>query len=130
MGKMTKYVLLLSVVLLLFHFGGLIEDTPISVLIDLLLNPKSLATSNLYTLIAAALTAVATAGIIIGSLASTRTEIVVKAGVVEFLIVIGWDLIAIFNKLAEMNVSVATLIISPLLIVYLLTAIEWWMGRD
>ena len=130
MGKMIKYVLLLSVVLLLFHFGGLIEDTPISILINLLLNPQSLATSNLYVLIAAALAVVGTVGIIIGSLATTRTELVVKAGVVEFLIVIGWDLIAIFNKLALMNVAFATLIISPLLIVYLLTAVEWWMGRD
>ena len=130
MGKMVKYVLLLSVVLLLFHFGGLIEDTPISVLINLLLNPQSLATSNLYVLIAAALAVVSTVGIIIGSLASTRTELVIKVGVVQFLIVIGWDLIAIFNKLALMNITFATLIISPLLIVYLLTAVEWWFGRD
>jgi len=127
---MIKYVLLLSVVLLLFHFGGLIEDTPISVLINLLLNPDSLRTSNLYAIIAGALAVVATVGIIIGSLATTRTELVVKVAVVEFLIVIGWDLIAIFNKLALMNITLATLIVSPLLIVYLLTAIEWWMGRD
>ena len=130
MGRMIKYVLLLSVVLLLFHFGGLIEDTPISVLINLLLNPQSLVTSNLYVIIATALAVVAAAGIIIGSLATTRTELVIKVGVVEFLIVIGWDLIAIFNKLALMNVVVATLIVSPLLIVYLLTAVEWWLGRD
>ncbi len=130
MGKIIKYVLLLSVVLLLFHFGGLIEDTPISILINLLLNPQSLATSNLFVLITVALAVVSTVGIIIGSLATTRTELVVKVGVVEFLIVIGWDLIAIFNKLALMNVAVATLIVSPLLIVYLLTAVEWWFGRD
>ena len=130
MGKMIKYVLLLSLVLLLFHFGGLIEDTPVSVLIKLLLNPKSIVKENFYVVIAAALAFVATAGIIIGSLATTRTELVVKVGVVEFLIVIGWDLLVIFNKLALMNIALATLIISPLLIVYLLTAVEWWMGRD
>ena len=120
MGKIIKYVLLLSVVLLLFHFGGLIEDTPISILINLLLNPQSLATSNLFVLITVALAVVSTVGIIIGSLATTRTELVIKVAVVEFLIVIGWDLLAIFNKLALMNVALATLIVSPLLIVYLL----------
>ena len=130
MGKMTKYVLFLSVVLLLFHFGGLVEDTPLSILIGLLLNPKSIVTSNLYTLVIAAIVAVATVGIIIGSLATTRTELVVKAGVVEFLVIIGWDLISIFNVLALMNVALATLIISPLIIIYFMTAIEWWMGRD
>lgn len=131
MGRLVKYILILSVVLLLFHFAGLIEDTPISVLLQLLTNPSNLRNSSLFAVIFAATQGViAGVAITIGVVSPSRVDFVIKVGIVSFLISIGWDLVAIANKLALMNSALAVLIVSPLMVVYLLTAIEWWFGRD
>jgi len=131
MGKIIWYVGILSVTLLLFHFGGLIEDTPLSYLINLLIDPANAETSTFYSKLAGVLTAFAGgAAIIIGIFAPSKVEQATTIALTSFLFTIGWDMVAIFNVIKQASIPLATLIISPLLVIYLLTVIEWWRGKD
>lgn len=131
MGKITWYIAILSITLLLFHFAGLIDNTPISFLLDTLLNPENLKNASIYTQIIGILSGfVAGGAIIIGFFAPTRIEQTATVAFTTFLFTIGWDFIAIFNVIKQSNIHLAILLISPLLIIYILTAIEWWRGKD
>jgi hypothetical protein len=131
MGKITSYLLILSSVILLFYFAGLIPDTASFVLLKLLIDPSLLITSAFYTNINNAIGLAAVTGIAVGSIISGRTAIAMKVGLAGFLLTIGWDLIQIFNKIKPMNLMVSTLIFAPLLIVYMLSIMEWWTtGTD
>jgi len=131
MGKLVVYLAMLSVTLLLFHFAGLIENTPISFMLSILLDPQNLWNHPFYvklTGILALLTG--TAGIVIGTVAPTRYQAFVTISFTSLLFTIGWDLIAIFNVVRQTSYVLATLILSPLILIYTLTVIEWWRGKD
>ena len=131
MGKIIWYVGILSVTLLLFHFGGLIDNTNLSYLMDLLLDPANAKTSTFFSKIAVVLTAFAGgAAIIIGIFAPSKVEQATTIALTTFLFTVGWELIAMFNVIKQASIPMATLIISPLLVIYILTVIEWWRGKD
>lgn len=117
-------------IILGFHFAGLIDNTPLSFLINTLLNPQQFQDFSLTTQLTTALAGIGLAGIIIGSLASQRVQWVVVTSFVLVTITIGWDFIAIFNILAVENTMLATLLVSPLIMIYVLTTMEWWRGTS
>lgn len=130
MGKLTTYILILSTALLLFHFAGLIGDTPISFLLNSLLNPENLQNSSLFTQIGVGIAALGTIGIIIGAIAPQSSLWIIKGSIATILIIIGWDVLALINQVYLMNGEIALLLLSPFLVVYGVTVIEWLGGHD
>lgn len=131
MGKLTNMVIFISILVLLFHFAGLIDgDTPISFVIDMLLNPSSFQTHSLYTELVAALALIAGTGAVIGLFTPGRPDMVIKAGMITVLITVGWDFLVIFQKVSEVSYPLATIVISPFIITFILTLVEWWGGTD
>ena len=130
MGKLTTYIILLSVTIATFHFFGLIEDTPISILLNLVLDPQSIINTSFYTKVLTAIGLIASVGIVIGLYVAQKTELIIKATLAPFLLAMGWDLIVVFNQIALLHIALATLLISPLVIVWFLTVIEWIGGKD
>jgi hypothetical protein len=130
MGKITTYMAVLSVVIIGFHFGGLISETPISWLMDAILNPENLDSNAFFTTIQGILAIFAGGGIIVGTLISQKVEQGATVAFTSLLFLIGWDLIAIFNIVAQTSRMLATFLVSPLLLVYILSVIEWWRGKD
>ena len=127
MAKLITFMFLMIGVVLLFHFGGLIEDTPNSTLIQLALNPEGITSSNVYLLVIGLLTTVGSiAVIVIGAV--TKTDFIIFAGIIPPLLTLGWDFLIIFNVFAAINIFVALLIMSPIFIVYIITVLEWWRG--
>jgi len=131
MGKITTYLIMISLLVIGFHYAGLITDTPISFLLDALLNPQNLQTNSWYVQIAGILAGFGgVAAVVIGSFAPSRIEQAATLAFTSLLFVVGWDLLAIFNQIKLINPVLAVFVMSPFIFVYILSAIEWWGGRD
>ncbi len=142
MGKLTTYVIIMSGLMLLFYFGGLLptecgEDglcevnTPSGKLLTLLLRPQNMRTSTVGDWIIGILTGAA----IVGSLVMSgwlyeRIQYAAIAAFMGFLIVVLWDFIAVFNVVRETAPVLAILLFTPFLLVFMLTVIEFMRGTD
>lgn len=130
MGKLTLYLLMLSGIMLLFYFGGLLQDTPNSLILDLILKPENYGDSifaNKLLAIFTGLTALASVAI---GIALRSPELGLLAAFSVYLFNLAWDFISVFNIVRDANPVFALLIFSPLFLIYMLTVVEWWRGRD
>ena len=139
MSSVVKFVIVLSGALLLFNFFGLIENTASSVLLGMLLNPESISNSSFVTL------GVTAAIVIAGALTvnpftsgSSKTDMFILAIMMGAIVSWGWDILAIYRGLGgyipliepAVNVSPLPLLIcSPLLIAYIIIAVNWWSTK-
>jgi hypothetical protein len=136
MGKLNTYMIILPVVLLLFHFGGLIQGTGLGYLLGVvgITEPERLADSNWYAALYAIITTVTAAGIMIGiATKQDALSTAVALSAVTFIpifFLIGWDLIVLYNTVALSNQYVAAIIFVPLIFVYFMSAYNWWRGTD
>jgi len=130
MARIFTFLAMISFALLGFHFAGLITDTPISLLLNGLLNPQNLADSSFILQMAGSLALVAVAGIVIGSLSPQRTQWVLATSIASFLFLIGWEIIGLINVLYQVNPTIALLIGSPILLLFGFSVYEWWLGKD
>lgn len=128
---MLYYMVFLIVTLLLFHYGGIITADRGGIL-NLALNPQNLKNSEWYITNIKELIALGFgAAVSIGLFVTGKTEIAIKALVIESLVVFGWDLIILYTEIsARISTELATLIISPLLIAFVLLTVEWLTGAD
>ena len=137
MGRQTTAGLIVIVVVLLFHFSGLLEEQPSGtgyVLNNLgLTNPANFGSTTFWGIIVG-IGALGLVGIIIGAtfLRSLEAALFLGIGIslIPVFIGIGWDLILIFNILRQTNNMFAVIVISPLLYAYGLTIYDWVRGRD
>ncbi len=134
MGKISTYIMMLSGVILLFAYAGLLQEgTLLGTLINFL-NPDTFQASSYFVRISLAISTITITGIAIGFLVQGRTELIVKGGLGTLLLGIGWSLLDIYNviKVADSSpfIWVARLLIAPLLVVYILAVIEWITGTD
>jgi hypothetical protein len=130
MGKATTYLAVISVIIIGFHFAGLIQDTPISWFMAALLEPQNLHNNSFFTELEGILALFAGAGIVIGSILSSKIEQGATIAFTSLLFIIGWDMLAIYGILRQTNEMLAIILISPFLTIYLLSVIEWWRGKD
>ena len=132
MGRLVTYIGILSVTLLIFHFAGLIQNTPSQSLLNLLLHPQDFNASTFFTSLSGILTLFAGGtAIIVGSLFSQKIIQGAKLGFTSFLlIVVAIDLIAVFNIVRQTNIMLATIALSPLFVIFIITVLEWWEGKD
>ena len=136
MGKLNTYMIILPVVLLLFHFAGLIQGTGLGYLLGVvgITEPQNLADSNWYAALYAIITTIAAAGIMIGIATkqdALSTAIALSAlTFIPIFFLIGWDLIVLYNTVKLSNAYVAAIVFGPLIIVYFMSAYNWWRGTD
>ncbi|MBI2075236.1 MAG: hypothetical protein HYT82_01040 [Candidatus Harrisonbacteria bacterium] len=126
MGKLTKYLIVMSGLMLIFYFMGLVEKTPNSILLNFVLDPISFQASTLYIKVIAALELVAGATIVVGSIFGQRTELIITATFSIYMFNLFWDFMAVFSAVANANFVIALLLFSPLMVVYIVTVIEWF----
>ncbi len=142
MGKLTTYLVIMSGLMLLFYFGGLLptecgEDglcevnTPSGKLLTLLLRPENMRTSTVGDYVIGIIAGLAAVGsLVLGGFLYERLEYAAIASFLVFLIVILWDFIAVFNVIREAAPVLAILFFTPFLLVFTLTILEFMRGRD
>ena len=128
MAKLTKFIMIMSGLVLLFYFTGLLEKTPNATLLNILLSPSAFQDSDLYLKVITLLEIVATVGIVVGTVVAQRTELIVVSVFTIFLFNLFLDFIAIFSIVAAVNPVIAILLFAPLMFVYFTTIIEWFRG--
>lgn len=129
MGKLTTYMFIMSGLLLLAYFFGLVENTATATLLNLLLNPSSWESSVLYTKIILIVETAIIVGATVFSV-TQKSDFPLIALLVVPLFNFGWDFMSIFQKMSASNTILAVLVFSPFFLVYILTVVEWWRGFD
>lgn len=116
-------------IMILFYFAGLLDNTANSSLLDLVLNPENLQSSSLKTKI------VATGAFIIGlsvlSLFFTgNVELGAYAPIALYLLTLLWDFIAVVITIASVSRVIAVIIFGPIMFLFYITIAEWLGKRD
>jgi len=130
MGKLTTYLLMVSGILLLMWYGGLMTDT--NSLLNILLDVQNVQENPFKEVIVAAFAITASAGVFLATWAVTgdRTKAAL-APVALFIMGIGYEFSQVFLSLQGLNPNftpILVLIFAPILLIFTLTVIEWWNG--
>ena len=130
MGKLTTYLIIMSGLMLLFYFTGLLQDTGNSTLLTLLLNPEDLQDSGFKIQVFLVLEGIAAVAVIAIGVITGNLELAVMAPFAIYLFNLGWDFLKVFTVVAEANPVFGTLIFAPVLLLYGVAIVEFWRGRD
>lgn len=130
MEKLSQYLLIMSGMVLVFYFMGLITDTSSSTLLTLLLSPEGFKNTSLMGLVGLSMSMVGfTTAVIVGFL-NNNTELIVSYGAAILLLNYGWDFLKVYLVMYSANAVLAILIFSPVLFLYTFTVFDWWRGRE
>ena len=146
MGKLTTYLMIMGGLMLLFYFGGLLQDctqpdntpcegdeeclcsgkTASSKLLNAMLQPEN---TRELTVVQKALLVMASVGALFVIAATARfidVKLALKSSFAVFLLTLGWDFFAVFSIIWRVHKVFALLLFSPVMLLYLVTIIEWW----
>lgn len=126
MGKLTKYVIMMSGLTLLFYFTGLLNQTPNTTLLNLLLDPVSLENSTLALKGVVAIEAIVASLIVVGFAAAGNVELGVMSAFAIFLFNLFWDFMAVVAIVSSANLVFGILLFAPLMLLFTVTILEWW----
>jgi len=137
MGKLTVYILVMSGIMLLMYYGGMIDGT--DSLLTLLLNPQNISFSSFFTdNIVAVIEGLAGAAIGLALIASGKPELAAMSVLAIYLGDLGFNFIKVFNKLASIGAAegstfgnylpLAILLFAPIILLFCVTLAEWWRG--
>ena len=130
MAKLANYIMLLSGISLLFYFTGLLNDTLSSALLSLILNPENIKGTPWWEIVfspGGIITLAAGAVVMVGWIA-TKSDLWLNSLFIPVFLSYGWDFLAIYGVLTEVNPILSVLFIGPVLLTYTLMVIEWWRG--
>lgn len=130
MGKMATYLMIMTGILLMMYYGGLIT-TP-DTLLTLILNPSSISYSMFFTEMLAAIELIGLIGIVVVAVALRNPTIIVFGAVMIFLFDLGFSFLQVFVVLTSIDPNftpLAILLFAPLLFIFGLTCIEWWGNK-
>jgi len=132
MGKLTTYIIVMSGLMLLFYFTGLLPKniTANSTLLNLLLTPEGMPEGTTSAEVILVLEGITAIGIIAIGILTHNLELAVMGSFAMYLFNLLWDFLVVFDKVFSTNPVIAILLFSPLLLLYMVTILEWWRGRD
>jgi hypothetical protein len=131
MGKFTNYILLLSGFFIIFYIFGL-NDGATGSLIGLLLNIGSLKSyinsGQGWGAIGLIIGGLTTYGVVAIITRQFFSESLALATLLPFLLGFAYDFVVIYKSVAQISSIIALLVLSPMIVVYVFTVIEWWRG--
>jgi len=132
LGKLTNSIALMSGILLLFYFGGLIPSTPTTALLNLALHPESLQGSVLWnTIIGVSSLVLGFTALVLGNF--LNVDLYYFWPLVIYFLNVGYDFMAIYQQIAGYSAVAAVfsvLLFGPLMIIYVIGLVEWWRGVE
>lgn len=132
MGKVAVMLLIMTGLMLLFYFGGLIEDTINSDLLNMLLKPADIPSPEFSfkenTLLV--LEGLALGGAIVIGVLIRNVQLAVMAAIGVYFFNLTQDFLKVFDVVYAANAVIAILIFGPLMFIFLFSIVEWWRGTD
>lgn len=133
MSKVVTWVSIMGGVTMVMYLGGMIDGTASSTFLDLMLNPQNIENSELVT----SLLGITTVGIgILAGLAKKFLNLPDYFLLIPFaslLFSFMWDFMVIFQQMSALGGiqrAVTLLIFGPIVIMYVISVIEWWRGIE
>jgi len=139
MGKLATFILLMGGITILFYYGGLLTElegemckpiTPNALLISYLIEPECATQSTTWTKIILALSGVGAALVLGAGLFINNVELTVMGPVAIFIFNLLWDFISVFNRVRTNHPVFAVILFGPLMLLFIITILDWWRGRD
>jgi hypothetical protein len=133
--KLAVYLLVMAGLTLLFYMTGLIGqnpnnlDSPNSAFLKLLLDPEGLRETSLWTNLLLVLEGFAAVGVFIAGILSRDVGFGVAGVFALFLINLLWDFIEVVAVVMSYNPVIALLVFAPLMVLYVLTWVEFVTQR-
>lgn len=132
MGKLISYLSIIVLIDLIFLITGqLTQSSPTSVIINAILDPSNIQSSQLFILlITGGISLLAVGAAVVVGVISRSFEIVLFVPVAISLSILIGDFATVFVYLASINVVWATVIMAPIMILFVMTIVEWLRGKD
>lgn len=133
MGKLVSYVSILVFIDMLFLFTGQLSTiSPTSIIINAVLNPESVLTTQFYLVflgIIGIAGIAATAGVTSGIVTRGIDILAFTAMALALSTMLG-DFVGVFILLRSHSPILATMIFAPLIMLFIVTIAEWLRGKD
>ena len=133
MGKLVSYISILVAIDLMFLITGqLAGDSPTSIIIRAFLDPANIKTSAFWSTflgIVGIAGIAATAGVTSGIVTRGIDVLAFTAMALALSLLIG-DFVTIYVFLSSLNRVLATLVMAPILMLFVVTIVEWLRGKD
>lgn len=126
MSRMLTFVAVMAGIVLLFNITGLVSGTPNSALMNFVLEPQSFQSSTLFVKVVLAMQAAAGIGAIFVGFRTQSLTLVASTTFTIFLLNILVDFIVVYSVLAAEVPWLALVIFGPLMIMYVVTAFDFW----
>lgn len=127
--NMTKLLLAVFAIHVTLILLG-IADVPGTSMYQFLTNPTAWDSSDFLISLISDVTALVGAGLIVAGTIITRSDIFLFSGITSLFISFGLPLAELFSIVsAQSNEIFATLLVSPIILIYVVTAIAFWRGR-
>ena len=123
MAKLANYIFVMTGLVLLFYFFGFLENTFTSNIMNIIFNPTNVQFNTIIVVTITAMVGVATALAVF-----LRTDTAIFAPMVAVLLNFAWDFLSVVGKVAATSPEIAMLVFAPIIVVYVLTVLEWWRG--
>jgi len=132
MGKLFMFITMLVFIDLLFLVTGQLTGSLTSILFTAIIDISVIRTSNFWVSLAGAggLTALLSISAITVGFIVTKSDMVLFIPIAITLSVLAADFIVVFNLLKIHSVILATFVMAPIVILYILTILEWLRGKD
>jgi hypothetical protein len=132
MGKLLNFISLMSGLVLIFYFGGMLTGTATSELLSLSLDPSNLQNRDWVKI-------VFSVSAVVISLASTfvsrsiNSDFFLMIPFVTIFLNFGWDFLVIYQTLvaqSEISGLIGAMVFGPLMLMYVVAVVEWWRGLE
>ncbi len=131
MGKLIGLITMLVFIDLLFlATGQLTLDSPSSIIITALQDPSALKDLNWWKIISEQIAILAITATVIAGIATRSSDILIWIPTSIFLSLMIGDFLAIYSHLASINQPLAIIIMSPIMVIFAITILEWVRGKD
>ena len=130
MQQMTTFMMIMVGIALFFHIFGVIPSTtPNSILINTVLHPQDIASSPLMITVLAALTLAVSLSVFLGFY-TRNVEYALMIPIGWALFTLMWDFLAVVAVLSSVSAVLSLIIFGPLLVIWILTVVDYIRGRD
>ena len=128
MAKVLNLMLWMTGLILLFYFMGLVEATPNSTLLNMLLTPEGFKDSPISLKVVLSLEAIAATGIIIGFAIAREASLGIGVAAGIPLLNYFWDFLSVTRVVMDANMVLGILVFAPLILSWVVTMVEWVRG--
>jgi hypothetical protein len=129
MARAVQYILILSVMLIMFRMSGLGGGSP---LLSVLLNIGNIKSLPIWTTIFGVFSLFAgVSGIVLGLAYPYKFDQWATAGMAVLFMNYVIEMIGIYNVISiNVNYWIATVVVAPMIIFGIFIICDWWRGKD